>query len=86
MEKRYRKNHRINELARKSRSVGLTEAERADKQQFGEQRLLEWADGMSAKDVEWTENACGDLYDTVKRFTDGNEQNDDITIMTIDMK
>ena len=65
---------------------GVTEAERADKQQFGEQRLLEWADGMSAKDVEWTENACGDLYDTVKRFTDGNEQNDDITIMTIDIK
>ncbi|MCQ2180998.1 MAG: SpoIIE family protein phosphatase [Bacteroidales bacterium] len=61
---------------------GVTEAERADKDQFGEQRLLDWATS-AVKVCPEAEEACKNLYDTVKQYTDGNEQNDDITIMTI---
>ena len=63
---------------------GITEAERADKVQFGEDRLIEWANGpirnASAKD------ACNDLLRATGEFTEGNEQNDDITVMTINYK
>ena len=60
---------------------GVTEAENADKEQFGNGRLLDWAktipEGMNAKE------ANADLMARLHAFTDGNEQNDDITIMTI---
>ena len=60
---------------------GVTEAENADKEQFGGERLLDWAktipEGMNAKE------ANADLMARLHAFTDGNEQNDDITIMTI---
>ena len=59
---------------------GVTEAERADKLQFGEERLLEWANNENCNDAE---TACKNLVEKVREFTDGNEQNDDITIMTI---
>ena len=62
---------------------GVTEAEREDKVQFGEEALLQWASqmqsGVSPK------GATLDLYASVKHFTQGADQNDDITIMTIQL-
>ncbi|MBQ0063657.1 MAG: SpoIIE family protein phosphatase [Prevotella sp.] len=62
---------------------GVTEAENADKDQYGEERLLAFARrAMEIKDVK----ACTEaLLNDVKNFTNGNEQNDDITIMIIDL-
>lgn len=60
---------------------GVTEAERVDKQQYGEERLLAWATENAQLDN--AQEACDSLYKSVKNFTDGAEQNDDITIMTI---
>jgi sigma-B regulation protein RsbU (phosphoserine phosphatase) len=59
---------------------GVNEAERADKSLFGNDRLLEWAKtarGGTEKEV------VDSLYNTVLQFTEGNVQNDDITIMSI---
>ena len=60
---------------------GVTEAETASADQFGEERLLEWAGGIdrsrSAHDL------TDDLNSSVREFAAGNDQNDDITIMTI---
>jgi sigma-B regulation protein RsbU (phosphoserine phosphatase) len=72
-------------LARGSRLVlytdGVTEAEREDKSQYGEERLLEWA---SQIEPSVSSNAAVlDLYSSVKAFTKGADQNDDITIMSI---
>lgn len=61
---------------------GVTEAERADKSQYGEDRLLSWAENIALKDIS-SETTCQNLYREVKLFTDGNMQNDDITIMSI---
>lgn len=61
---------------------GVTEAERTDRSQFGDARLIEWSEKRCTLFSDSGE-ACEDLYSTVKQFTDGNEQNDDITIMTI---
>lgn len=61
---------------------GVTEAEKADSSQFGDARLIEWSEKRYTLFSD-TGEACEDLYSTVKQFTDGNEQNDDITIMTI---
>ncbi len=63
---------------------GVTEAEREDKSQFGEDRLLEWA-GKLNPSVSST-SAVLDLYAHVKNFTRGADQNDDITIMSLLMK
>lgn len=60
---------------------GVTEAEAADKSQYGEQRLLEWASHIPADADSQAVNDS--LLASVREFTDGNEQNDDITIMTI---
>lgn len=61
---------------------GVTEAERADKSQFGEDRLRDWQ--LSTLGAGRT---CGELTESligeVGRFTGGNDQNDDITIMNI---
>ena len=60
---------------------GVTEAETADKSQFGDQALVSLVQnlpaGMDSKAM------VGRLYDAVKTFTADNEQNDDITIMVI---
>ena len=60
---------------------GVTEAEDPDKNQYGEARLMAWArtvtPEMSAREA--TDRLSADL----KRFTRGNEQNDDITILII---
>ena len=65
-------------------SDGVTEAEKADKEQYGNDRLLAWANGQNQE--ESAETACGLLFSDVKSFVEGNEQNDDITIMTIKYK
>jgi serine phosphatase RsbU (regulator of sigma subunit) len=66
---------------------GVTEAEKADLSQYGEERLLEWAKAimetspeMSQKDI--VENLCT----SVKAFTEGNAQNDDITIVSLQLE
>lgn len=63
---------------------GVSEAECADKSQYGNERLLECAELSAA----FTDEAavCMKLLDDVQKFTDGNEQNDDITIMSIKLK
>lgn len=63
---------------------GVTEAERADFSQFGNDRLLNWANeiaqkGESVKDKEVVES----LYQSVKSFANGTPQNDDIAIMSL---
>jgi sigma-B regulation protein RsbU (phosphoserine phosphatase) len=63
---------------------GVTEAEREDKSQYGEDRLLEWASRLNPKAP--SNVAVSDLYTSVKSFTQGAEQNDDITIMSILLK
>ena len=60
---------------------GVTEAERADMEQFGEQRLLDWADSLNP-DVS-AHAAMLSLYSRVKEYTRGVAQNDDITIVSI---
>ena len=60
---------------------GVTEAEREDYTQFGEDRLLAWASKLNP--VASSNNAVLDLYASVKAFTEGADQNDDITIMSI---
>lgn len=64
---------------------GVTEAEKADKSQYGDDRLLNWAN-TAGVNYHGCEAACEGLYQDVKAFTEGNEQNDDITIMTIKFK
>lgn len=63
---------------------GVTEAERADKSQFGEDRLLEWASQLNP--AAFSDAVVADLYHHVKKFTNGAEQNDDITILAIQWK
>lgn len=63
---------------------GVNEAERADKEQYGNERLLAWSADMER--YQNTGDACDHLYGEVKDFVAGNEQNDDITIMTIKYK
>lgn len=62
---------------------GVTEAEKADKSLFGDDRLLAWANASQAFLNGTSQEAVDDLYATVKQFTEGNEPNDDITIMII---
>jgi len=65
---------------------GVTEAERKDLSQYGNERLLAWAQnvvetrhGTSLQEQSVVES----LYHSVRDFADGNPQNDDITIMSI---
>ena len=65
---------------------GVTEAEREDLSQYGNERLLAWAQnvvetrhGNSLSEQTIVES----LYHSVRDFADGNPQNDDITIMSI---
>ena len=61
---------------------GVTEAERADHAQFGEDRLLGFASTCAGSDVRTT--ASG-LLRAVDGFVGDTEQSDDITIMAIGM-
>ena len=60
---------------------GVTEAERADKGQFGEKALLKWAEKLNPSAS--ANGATLDLYAHVKHFTGDAEQNDDITILSL---
>ena len=65
---------------------GVTEAEKADQSQYGEERLMDWAKGLvnTSQSVSLQEkDIVGSLYDSVKKFVDGNAQNDDITIVSL---
>ena len=60
---------------------GVTEAEDADKNQYGEDRLLEFVHSLSADDS--SEDVIDKLFSSVKEFTGENAQNDDITVLTV---
>lgn len=63
---------------------GVTEAERADKSQFDNQRLLDWAANPEIRSLATSDkDVVESLYNAVLEFTQGNTQNDDITIMSI---
>ena len=75
---------------------GVTEAEKADQSQYGEERLLEWAHEIRSLDLEPVERTKGrpdehktekavveNLYNSLQAFTEGNAQNDDITIVSL---
>lgn len=61
---------------------GVTEAENSAKQLYGDDRLLAWAE-CSGSEKDGTKAEA--LLTDVKAFVKGNEQNDDITIMTIEI-
>ena len=63
---------------------GVSEAERFDKSQYGNDRLLAWA--KSGENFGDEKQACMGLLADVQKFTAGNEQNDDITILSIKLK
>lgn len=63
---------------------GVSEAETKEKVLFGEDRLLAFADGKLADSTSGT--IVDGLLNSVRAFTDGNEQNDDITIMSVLLK
>ena len=63
---------------------GVSEAERFDKSQYGNDRLLAWA--KSGENSGDEKQACMSLLADVQKFTAGNEQNDDITILSIKLK
>lgn len=62
---------------------GVTEAETKKKDQYGEDRLLEYASSIPA-DAGSKEVVDG-LFASVREFAAGNEQNDDITILSISL-
>lgn len=64
---------------------GVTEAEKADKNQFGEQALLDWSSSAAARSGS-AASVCESLHSAVEEFAAGNDQNDDITIMAINIK
>jgi len=61
---------------------GVTEAENASKNQYGEERLLSWCRN-NVDAIYSCREASESLLQDVRSFADGNEQNDDITIMTL---
>ncbi len=61
---------------------GVTEAEDASKQFYGDERLLSWARSVETNDEG---NYIDSLLADVKLFVKDNEQNDDITIMTVEI-
>lgn len=60
---------------------GVTEAEDAVKNQYGEDRLVEFAKSMSSDTP--SEVFVDKLLESIRTFTGDNEQNDDITIMSV---
>lgn len=73
------------QLAKGSRLLlytdGISEAEARDFSQFGEERILTFASEVSTGADSRT--VTESLLENVKNFTGDNDQNDDITIMTI---
>ena len=62
----------------------MLSAENIQKELFGEERLLNWA-GNSNVDIMSAQELVDDLLGTVREFTKEAEQNDDITILGIDL-
>lgn len=62
---------------------GVTEAENATKEQYGEERLLEFA--RKAFNIPTAKECTEALLADVQAFANGNPQNDDITILTVDV-
>lgn len=60
---------------------GVTEAEDSAKNQYGEDRLIDFATNMS-RDTS-SEEFVETLISKIKEFTGDNDQNDDITIMSV---
>lgn len=60
---------------------GVTEAEDVDKNLYGEDRLLEFVRNIPENDS--SEDVIDKLFSSVKDFTGENEQNDDITVLTV---
>lgn len=60
---------------------GVTEAEEAGKSQYGEDRLMEFVRNIAENDSSKT--VIDNLFSSVKGFTGENEQNDDITVLTV---
>ena len=60
---------------------GVTEAETVNKEQYGEDRLIEFVKGIA--DSDSSETVIGKLFSSVKEFTGENDQNDDITVLTV---
>lgn len=63
---------------------GVSEAENSVKELYGDDRLLEFCSKEPA--VETSEEFITHLTDSMKDFTKDNEQNDDITMMSILLK
>lgn len=59
---------------------GVTEAEKADHSQFGENRLMEFALNHKTDDAK---RLVASLFNEVDKFVAGAEQSDDITVMAI---
>lgn len=60
---------------------GVTEAEDVNKNQYGEDRLLEFIRNISGNDS--SQEVIENLFSSVKEFTGENTQNDDITVLTV---
>jgi len=68
---------------------GVTEAEKADLSQYGNKRLLDWAQhlsGMSRDNDMQEQDVVESLYSSVKSFVEENPQNDDITIVSLKLE
>ena len=68
---------------------GVTEAEKADLSQYGEDRLMDWAKNLietSRETSSQEKDIVESLYDSVKTFAEGNQQNDDITIVSLKLE
>ena len=65
---------------------GVSEAERADQSQFGDDRLLAWAAQPKTRNLATPDkDVVEDLYATVLSFTLDAPQNDDITILSLSL-
>lgn len=64
-------------------SDGVTEAERADKAQYSEERFAKWAEDKCKDGSLSCQDLVESLEQDVKAFTEGNEQSDDITVVAI---
>lgn len=60
---------------------GISEAENRQKELYGEDRLLAYSANASVSTS--AKDFTDGLLESVRAFTDGNEQNDDITVLTI---
>ena len=61
---------------------GLTEAENAEHQQYGEERLMAKGEALMAKGASPRE-AVDEMQADVERFVDGAEQSDDLTMLVL---